>query len=64
MLYENIGLFSLNISLKNFFQKGESVVLTMQKKANLDAKGYMIIYEVIFVQLSHLQSETSDSSGE
>lgn len=36
----------------------------MQKKANLDAKGYMIMYEAMFVQLSHLQREISDSSRE
>lgn len=35
----------------------------MHKEANLIANEYMIMYEAIFVQLSHLQPEISDSSG-
>lgn len=37
-------------------------MLTMHKKASLVADGCMIMCEVIFVQLSHLQPEISDSS--
>lgn len=63
MFYDNIGLFSLNISSFIFLQKRKIVVLTMHKEANLVANEYMIMYEAIFVQLSHLQPEISDSSG-
>lgn len=63
VFYDNIGLFSLNISSFIFLQKRKSVVLTMHKEANLVANEYMIMYEAIFVQLSHLQPEISDSSG-
>lgn len=62
-VYDNIGLFSLNISSFIFLQKRKSVVLTMHKEANLVANEYVIMYEAIFVQLSHLQPEISDSSG-
>lgn len=63
VFYDNIGLFSLNISSFIFLQKRKSVVLTMHKEANLVANENMIMYEAIFVQLSHLQPEISDSSG-
>lgn len=38
-------------------------MLTMHKKSNLVANRYMVMYERIFVQLSHLQPEISDSSS-
>lgn len=38
-------------------------MLTMHKKANFVAYRHMIMCEGIFVQLSHLQPQISDSSG-
>lgn len=38
-------------------------MLTMHEEASPVANGYRMKCEVIFVQLSHLQPEVSDSSG-